>query len=298
MTMTTMQSTSTADRTVRRAILPDDDPFLPRPAFVTEIRGETPGIATYRIEFADPDRAAQYEYEPGQFNMLWMPGIGEVPISIASARDEGPGILHTIRATGRVTNAMAKLKPGSPIGMRGPYGRGWPLKQAEGRDVLVVSGGLGLAPLRPVVLALLANRDRYGKVVLMHGARTPKDLLYDYEYESWGKHGIETLITVDRGDVAWRGRVGVVPVLFNRISIDPVRTLMMTCGPEVLMRFAVAEAVAREIPEGWIYYSLERNMHCAIGLCGHCQLGPDFVCKDGPVFDHSQTARFFSREHF
>src|SRR5262249_48052012 len=153
-----------------------------------------------------------------------------------------------------------------------PYGRGWPMEQARGRDVLVVAGGLGLAPLRPAVKALLANRDQYGRLTLLYGARQPADLLYTAEYPSWERDGMEGLITVDRADDSWQGRVGVVPVLFSRLQVDPRRTVVLTCGPEILMRYTVNEALNRRVLDTDIYYSMERNMHCAVGLCGHCQL--------------------------
>jgi NAD(P)H-flavin reductase len=230
--------------------------------------------------------------------MIYVPGVGEVPISVSGAPEEVPGIGHTIRFVGRVTRAIGNLGPGAVLGMRGPYGRGWPMEQARGRDVVLVAGGLGLAPLRLVVKALLADRAQFGRLTLVYGARNPADLLYASECPEWESRGMELLVTVDRADETWKGRVGVVPVLFNRLQIDPVRTVVLTCGPEILMRFAVAEALARHVSDRDIYYSMERNMHCAVGLCGHCQLGPAFLCKDGPVFAHRQIAPFFNKEMF
>jgi NAD(P)H-flavin reductase len=163
---------------------------------------------------------------------------------------------------------------------------------------VLVAGGLGLAPLRLVVKALLADRDQFGRLTLVYGARHPADLLYASECPEWERRGMELLVTVDRADETWQGRVGVVPVLFNRLQIDPERTLVFTCGPEILMRFAVSEALTRGVSDRDIYYSMERNMQCAVGLCGHCQLGPAFLCKDGPVFAHRQLAPFFNQEMF
>ena len=182
--------------------------------------------------------------------------------------------------------------------MRGPYGRGWPIEQARGRDVVLVAGGLGLAPLRLVIRALLAERNQYGRLTLIYGARRPADLLYASEYNEWERRGMEILVTVDHADGAWNGRVGVVPILFSRLQIDPARTVVLTCGPEILMRFAVSEALSRQMSDRDIYYSMERNMQCAVGMCGHCQLGPAFLCKDGPVFAHRQLAPFFNQEMF
>ncbi len=255
-------------------------------------------MSTFAIEFQDHQRQTQFDIQPGQFNMIYLPGIGEVPISVSARPGEGPGISHTIRFVGRVTQAIGNLGPGAVVGLRGPYGRGWPMEAARGRDVLLVAGGLGLAPLRPVVKSLLVNRDQYGRLSLLYGARHPADLLYVAEYPEWERHGMEVLITVDHADATWNGRVGVVPILFNRLKLDPERTLVMTCGPEILMRFTVTEALNRGVSEGDVYYSMERNMHCAVGLCGHCQLGPAFVCKNGPVFAHRELAPFFRQEHF
>ncbi len=274
------------------------DPYLPHPVAVRSVEKETDDVATFRLEFLDRATGDSFRMEPGQFNMLYLPGVGEVPISVASLSDEGPGIGHTIRFVGRVTRVIETLRPGAVIGLRGPYGRGWPLAQAIGHDVLIVAGGLGLAPLRPVVQALLSQRERFGRLVLLCGARSPDQLLYQREYDVWRQQGMDTQVTVDVADPSWQGHVGVVTTLLRRLRLDPPRTVMMTCGPEIMMRFAINEALADRIPEHQIYLSQERNMHCAIGLCGHCQLGPEFVCKDGPVFPYDRIARFFRQEHF
>jgi NAD(P)H-flavin reductase len=280
------------------AVSPQDDPLCPYPAIIRSVEPETPGVATLQIEFQDRQQQARYRILPGQFNMIYVPGVGEVPISVSGSPEEGPGIAHTIRFVGRVTGVIEKLGPGAVVGLRGPYGRGWPMEEARGRDVLVVAGGLGLAPLRLAVKAVLAERDRFGRFILLYGARQPADLLYTAEYPQWERQGVEILTTVDHADAGWHGLVGVVPVLFNRLRIDPERTVVLTCGPEILMRFTVSEALHRRIREEDIYYSMERNMQCAVGLCGHCQLGPAFICKNGPVFPHRELAPFFRQESF
>jgi len=285
---------SSAPGSVR--VSPQDDSLRPHPAIVRSVEPETPGVATFRLEFQERERQERYRVEPGQFNMIYVPGVGEVPISVSGAAEEGPGIGHTIRFAGRVTRVIGNLGPGAVLGMRGPYGRGWPMEQAGGRDVLLVAGGVGLASLRLVVKALLADRDQFGRLTLMYGARHPADLLYASEYPDWERGGMEILVTVDHADETWRGQVGVVPVLFNRHRINPERSVVLTCGPEILMRFAVSEALTRGVSDRDIYYSMERNMQCAVGLCGHCQLGPAFLCKDGPVFAHQQLAPFFNKE--
>jgi NAD(P)H-flavin reductase len=277
---------------------PHDDPLCPFPAIVRSIDPETPGVRTYRVELADPERQARYRVAPGQFNMLYLPGVGEVAISVSGGPGEGSSIAHTIRPVGRVTRALEALRPGSMIGIRGPYGSTWPLDQARGHDVVIVAGGLGLAPLRLAVKALLAERAQYGRLVLLYGARQPADLLFAAEYDDWKRHGFELLATVDRADASWRGNVGVVPVLLRRLRVDPARTVLLACGPEIMMRFSVAEALTDGLNEGAIYVSLERTMQCAVGLCGHCQLGPEFLCKDGPVLVYRKVARFFNQRDF
>jgi NAD(P)H-flavin reductase len=277
---------------------PRVDPLCPHPAVVRAVEPETPGIATLRLEFQDRERQERYRFLPGQFNMLYLPGIGEVAISISSAPREGPVLAHTIRFIGRVTRAIEALGPGAIIGLRGPYGSVWPLRLAEGKDVLLVAGGLGLAPLRPAVKALLAERQKYGRLILLYGARQPADLLYAAQFAGWEREGIELLVTVDHADASWDGLVGVVPNLIAKLRIDPTRIVMMTCGPEIMMRFAIFEALADDIDGDQIYLSLERNMQCAVGLCGHCQFGPDFVCKDGAVFPYPKIATLLSQKNF
>lgn len=269
-----------------------DDPLVPYPAVVHSIVPDTAGVFTMRVSFQDDARQARYDVAPGQFNMLYLMGLGEVPISVSGAADEGPGIAHTIRSVGRVTRLLESLRTGSVLGLRGPYGSHWPISRAAGRDVLLVAGGLGLAPLRLAIQALLARRPDYGRVVLVYGARQPADLLFAREYGDWQKRGLELHVTVDQADPTWPGNVGVVPMVLRRLRIDPKRTVVFSCGPEIMMRLSVAELISDAVAPCDIYVSLERNMQCAVGLCGHCQLGPDFLCKDGPVLAYSRVARF------
>jgi NAD(P)H-flavin reductase len=273
------------------------DPFWPWPAVVREVELESPGVATFRLELQGGDRPGAETFEPGQFNMLFVPGVGEAAISISGAPRDRPGIEHTIRFVGMVTRTIEQLRPGGMLGVRGPYGRGWPLAPARGGDVLIVAGGLGLAPLRPAVQSLLSRRSEYGRVVLVYGARSPADLLYQREYDAWRQQGLEILATVDRADETWRGQVGVVPLLLGRVGLEGDRTTALVCGPEVMMRFTIYDLL-RRMPAERIFLSIERNMQCGVGLCGRCQVGPYFLCKDGPVFAYSQLARFFQQEHF
>ncbi|WP_432825959.1 FAD/NAD(P)-binding protein [Dactylosporangium sp. CA-092794] len=221
-------------------------------------------------------------FRPGQFAMLYAFGVGEVPISV-SGRFGAGGLLHTVRAVGATSGALCAARPGATLGVRGPFGRGWVLPAPAGADLVVVAGGLGLAPLRPLVRHAAADRDRYGRVAVLIGARTPGDLLYPGEYDEWRAAGVEVATTVDRAAAGWTGRVGVVTALFEELRTDPARTAGFVCGPEVMMRFAARGLLDRGIPAERVWLSLERNMHCGIGHCGHCQLGPLLLCRDGPV---------------
>ncbi|WP_019022613.1 FAD/NAD(P)-binding protein [Thioalkalivibrio sp. ALE23] len=223
---------------------------------------------------------------PGQFNMLYLFGVGEVPISVSAITDDG-GIVHTTRAVGSVTRTMQELGPGAVVGLRGPFGTAWPLEQARGRDLVLVAGGIGLAPLRPVIHAALERRDDFGHVVICYGARSPGDMIFRDELDAWGaRDDLDLRITVDRGTAAWRGDVGVVTQLIDRGGFDRRNTLAMVCGPEVMMRFAASSLERRGVKPEDIFVSMERNMRCAVGFCGHCQIGSQFVCRDGPVFPY------------
>jgi NAD(P)H-flavin reductase len=271
-------------------------PWVAHSTRIVDIRREVPNVATYDLEFDNPAVAAAYRFGPGQFNMLYVPGYGESAISISSDPSRRGVLSHTIRVAGNVTQAIARKQVGDHLAVRGPFGSSWPVAACRGKDVVIACGGIGLAPLRPAIYHILAHRAEYGRVILLYGARTPKDLLYPSEYDAWRAAGLEVDVTVDIGDTGWQGDVGVVPVLFYRLRLQPKQTVVMTCGPEIMMRFVVFEALARRIAPESIYLSLERNMSCAMGFCGHCQFGPYFVCKDGPVFDFGQVEAFFNLE--
>lgn len=226
--------------------------------------------------------------EHGQFNMLWAFGVGEVPISV-SAR--APHLAHTIRAAGATTTALCALQPGDMVGVRGPFGTGWDLDAAVGGDLVVIGGGIGFAPVRSLVRAVIEARDRFGHVTVLIGARSPDALLYRQELDEWQRRGdLEVLVTVDAAPSAWLGHVGVVTGLIDRAGFDPTRTTAMVCGPEIMMRFTAQALLGRGVAAERVKVSLERNMMCAVAQCGHCQIGPVFVCREGPVFDWA-TAR-------
>ncbi|MBI4559118.1 MAG: FAD/NAD(P)-binding protein [Candidatus Hydrogenedentes bacterium] len=270
------------------------DPMVPQPFRIHKTKPEN--ADTFTFELAPVNGAKRSAFQPGQFNMLYVYGVGEVAISISGDPANPNTLVHTTRAVGTVTKRMKKLKGGAVLGVRGPFGTYWPLKEAEGNDILIVTGGIGLAPLRPALYYVLANRTQYGRVVLLYGARTPGDILYRRELESWrGKLDLEVHVTVDRATGTWRGNVGVVTSLINRAPFDPENTVALVCGPEVMMQFTMQELEKKGVPADHVFLSMERNMKCALGFCGHCQWGPKFVCRDGPVFRYDLVEDLLTR---
>jgi NAD(P)H-flavin reductase len=260
--------------------------MLPHPYVIKQVRKETDDTFTLMLE--QRSGGPKLTFAPGQFNMVYVFGIGEIPISISG--DSASSVLvHTTRAVGTVTRVMARLRRGDMLGIRGPFGTPWPVQEGRGRDVVIIAGGIGLAPLRSALYEVLSQRDAFGKVVLLYGTRTPSDILFREELEQWrARFDLEVHVTVDRAQPDWRGNVGVVTTLIHKSPFDPQKTTCMICGPEIMMRFAAQELQKRGVDPDSIYLSLERNMKCGIGLCGHCQFGPYFVCRDGPVFRYSR----------
>jgi NAD(P)H-flavin reductase len=269
-----------------------EDPMRPVPFVVCQNARETSDTFTLTLRPAEGE--APFRFAPGQFNMLYVFGVGEAPISISGDPARPERLVHTIRAVGAATRALQRLRKGDLVGVRGPYGTAWPVELAHGHDMVVVAGGIGLAPLRPALYHLLLHRVQYGRVVLLCGARTPRDLVYARELREWrGRFDLEVDVTVDRATEQWQGAVGVVTKLIDRAPFDPASAMAFVCGPEVMIRFAVMALQQRGVAATRVYASLERNMKCAVGLCGHCQFGPFFVCKDGPVFRYDRTLPFF-----
>jgi NAD(P)H-flavin reductase len=259
-----------------------------RTATIRRVYRDAYETATYWCVFDDPAARRSYTFQPGQINMIGIPGVGEIPISVSSDPARSRLLAHTIRWCGRVTNVFKTLKAGDQVTIRGPFGRGWPVSEARGGDLLVVAGGLGMAPLRPAVYTAIRNRGSFRRLIVLAGARGPEHLLYPGEMDMWGQRlrnqGIELRLTVDVADESWPYDEGVVTTLFPKAHIDPRVTTVFTCGPEIMLRFAIHDLLELGIPAERVWVSLERNMHCAVKLCGHCQLGPLFVCADGPVF--------------
>ncbi len=244
---------------------------------------------TFTLVTEPHDGQALAPFAPGQFSMLYVYGVGELPISISGDPEESGRLVYTVRSVGKATNALVTCAPGTSIGMRGPFGTTWPLEEARGNDVLIVAGGIGLAPLRPAIHHILRHRDDYVRLMVLYGARSPKDMLYRKQLAEWGRlPDTQVLTTVDYGGVNWRGYVGVVTTLFRYVRLHPGRTTAMICGPEIMMRYVIRELAKRGLPDSDVYLSMERNMKCAVGFCGHCQIGPYFVCKDGPIFSYTK----------
>jgi NAD(P)H-flavin reductase len=260
--------------------LPELGAMTPRPFRVVRRSRETEDTWTIELE---PVAGPPLAFAPGQFTMLYAFGIGEVPISVSG--EAGGPLIHTVRTVGAVSAAICASRPGTVLGVRGPFGNAWPVEAVAGSDLVIVAGGIGLAPLRPAVYHVLAHRESFGDVAVLYGSRTPADLLYTSQLERWrGRFDLQVDVTVDRAPEGWRGKVGVVPKLIGGARFDPDATVAMVCGPEIMMRFAGEALLERGIAADRVFVSMERDMKCGLGHCGHCQLGPTLICRDGPVY--------------
>jgi NAD(P)H-flavin reductase len=270
------------------------DPMLPAPWILKNVRRDT--ADTFTMDLVPAAASHRMTFAPGQFNMLYAFGAGEVPISISGDSADPERLTHTVRAVGAVTRSIQKLKRGDMLGVRGPFGCGWPVEAAAGKNVVLIAGGIGLAPLRSAMYHVLRNRQSYRTVSLLYGARSHRDLLYRRELERWrARFDCEVEVTLDTATREWGGHVGVVTSLIPRLQSDPLQSVAMMCGPELMMRFTVAALKERGFREQDIYLSMERNMKCAVGFCGHCQFGPQFICKDGPVFRLDRISYLFAK---
>jgi NAD(P)H-flavin reductase len=269
------------------------DKSVPFAATIKWIRKETRDTWTYALKINDREIERAYRFLPGQFNMLYVPGIGESAISISSGTSDR-NVLHTLRVAGDVTTAISKMNEGDVIGVRGPFGRGWPMEETENRNVMIIAGGVGIAPLRSVIRSLSAERKSCsGKDLILYGAKTPKDIIYRDEFPRY-RDIFQVFLTVDKADPEeyWKGETGLVTRLLAKASFDPLGTTVFICGPEVMMQSTIRELLLRGVPGEKIFLSMERNMNCGMGLCGHCFFGPKFVCKDGAVFKYTEVEDF------
>jgi NAD(P)H-flavin reductase len=269
-------------------------PMVPLPHRILKIRRETSDV--FSLETQPDAGESGFSFAPGQFNMVYVFGVGEVPLSISGDPAQTKTLTHTVRGVGWVTRALQGMKKGDMIGVRGPFGTPWPTQEIAGNDVVIVAGGVGLAPVRPVIYQLLAEREKYGNISILYGARSPDDILYGKELEKWrGRFDLHVGVTVDSAQRGWMGNVGVVTQLIPKARFDSDNTLAMICGPEIMMRFTIKELQRQGIEDTGIYLTMERNMKCAVGFCGHCQFGPEFICKDGPVFRYDRIRNIFGK---
>jgi len=262
------------------------NPYVPLRAVIRETRQETDDTKTLRVELADASRGSSFLFKPGQFLQVTMFGVGEAPISICSSPLDIPSIQMSVRKIGRVTEAIHEARIGDPVGLRGPYGKGWPVDQLDGRDAVLVAGGIGMAPLRSLVRLMSGPERRTRKIVLCYGARNPSLLMYKNELGDWGRSGVEVRLTVDQGADGWDGRVGVVTSLLDDLDVDIARSTAYVCGPPVMIKFTMRKLTQLGFEPESIYASLESMMRCGIGKCGHCHFGDKHVCLDGPVFSY------------
>ena len=268
--------------------------YSPNLAVIKKIRKETHDTNTYTLEFSDKKLQKSFSPAPGQFMMLSLFGIGESAISLSDTSNNG-SVTTTIRNVGSVTNAVLRLKEGDLIGMRGPYGSGWPLERAEGKNVLIVVGGMGIVPLRGVVNYIKNNRKKFGDLEIIYGARTPDDMLFRYEFEKWKQIKKTRMdLTVDKLPIETTSKckIGLVTSCFPSMKTHHKNAIVLVCGPEIMMRYAAKCLETIGFKDRQIYLSLERRMKCGIGKCGHCQIGLKYVCKDGPVFNYADIKPF------
>lgn len=280
-------------------INPTSDPYLPMEAEIVGRVQESSTIFSLDLRFTNPDDQQQFSFYPGQFNMLYLYGVGEVAISIVSDPDNKALLKHSIRAIGRVTRALQTLVVGDRVGVRGPYGRGWPMEQVKGKDVIVVTGGLGCAPSVSIINYILERREQYGHLSILQGVKHSDDFIFRKQYDLWRKSPhTKIYIAADQAGPKWPWAIGYVTDMIDKISLEPANTVAMMCGPEMMMNTAIKVLSGKGISEQQIYLSMERNMECGIGQCGHCQYGGFFICKDGPIFAYSEIKDLFHEAGF
>jgi NAD(P)H-flavin reductase len=270
------------------------DRGIPVEAEVRERIEESEAIFTLSLRLVDGRCHRDYRFVPGQFNMLYLYGVGEIAISIVGDPETPELLQHTIRNVGRVSRGFARLREGDRIGIRGPFGRGWPLNEARNRDVIIITGGLGCAPVVPVINHVLHRRRQHGRVAILQGVKHSDDLIWRDRYERWDREPFtQVLLAADVSGPEWRGYRGRVTGLIEQLDVDFANSVTMMCGPEPMMAAAARQLTERGLDPGRIWLSMERNMQCGVGHCGHCQFGARFICRDGPVFPYSEIRRLF-----
>ncbi|HCU25088.1 MAG TPA: Ni/Fe hydrogenase subunit gamma [Deltaproteobacteria bacterium] len=268
--------------------------LTPQAAEIVEKRRESENIFTFRLRFCAEEARRSFSFSPGQFNMIYAFGVGDVAITIVSDPDDMETLDHTIRTVGNVTQALGRLEKGDVVGLRGPFGSTWPLEEIRGKDVMILTGGLGCAPTLGALHYLIRRRESYGAIKIIHGIKAPRDLIYQKKFREWEKTpNTEVHLTVDKPARGWKHKIGLVTHLLKDVAFDAAKTVVMMCGPEIMMRLSLKELIYRGIAPERIYLALERNMKCALGFCGHCQFGPHFICKDGPILRYDRIREIF-----
>lgn len=275
------------------------NPGQPEEAIIIERIQEGPNLFTLRLQFTEPSLQSAYTFQPGQFNMLYLYGVGEIPISIVSDPEDNHIIDHTIRVVGRVTRGMNNLKTGDRLGLRGPYGRGWPMLESQHKDIVIVTGGLGCAPAVSVINYIEQRRSNYARLNIIQGVKHSRDLIWKSRYEKWRMlPDTRVLLAADVGEALWPWHVGPVTSLFDQLEFDPANVVVMICGPEGMMHVVCDHMLDHNVNSSQLFLSMERNMQCAIGHCGHCQYGSQFICKHGPVFSYDKIHALFETKGF
>lgn len=272
------------------------NPFIPYSATLIKVTDLTPDIKLHNLQLNDSALQDKFDYKPGQFAFLSAYGVGEAPFGFVSLAYQESGIEFAVRRIGTVTRALHELEPGAKIGVRGPFGNHFPLEDYKGKNILIIGGGIGMAPLRPVINFILDHRDDYGDLLIINGARTPKDLVFTNEFDTWSKAPRTRLeLTVDRSDNKWQGRVALVPEVVKELKPSPVNTIAITCGPPIMIRFVLVRLKELKFANEQIVTTLEQKMKCGMGKCARCNVGDKYVCQDGPVFTFDQISKFLEQ---
>lgn len=271
--------------------------FLPDLAQITEIAQETSDTKSFKLRLQDPQVQQSFTFRPGQFAEVSVFGVGEAPFCFASSPTRNDGLLITVRDVGSVTHALHSLQEGDVVGVRGPFGNHFPFEESQGKDILFVGGGIGLPPLHSLIWNMLDQRDLFGKITILYGARTPSDLVYKDVLKEWeAREDIEFLVTVDNAEPGWEGNVGVVTTLFEKTELRPETSVAYVCGPPIMIKFVISDLLKMDFAEESIISTLERMMKCGIGKCNHCLIGHKYVCLDGPVFSYREMKKFMEEE--
>lgn len=273
-----------------------DNPLLPQLATLQDVIDLTPDIKLFKLQLDDPAIRESFDYKPGQFVFLSAFGVGESPFTFVSVPYRKPGLEFAVRRIGTVTNALHELEPGATLGVRGPFGNCFPLEEYKGENIFIIGGGIGMAPLRPIVLTILDHRDDYGHLIIINGARTPRDLVFAPEFDTWAASPRTKLeLTVDAGDENWTGRVALVPSVVTELKLSPQNAIAVTCGPPIMIHFTLIELKKLGFADNQIVTTLESKMKCGLGKCARCNVGQKYICQDGPVFTLEQISELIEQ---